>query len=211
MLLVAALPASAAEPKEGIDYELLPPPEEAPTGPVTVAYFFSHYCPTCAAQAESVDRWLAALPAGVESLKVVVPITGQAGKEPTNETYQALRQLEQLPQVERQLFAQLGRGTGSFADRESLLAWLAKTGVSTEQFDKAARSFSVAYQVKRANAYGRRVMASKRANIPVIMVDFRYVVTFSPLTPLVQRQATLDALVARSLAERAGAPAAQPR
>lgn len=208
LCLGTILPAQAAEPAEGVDYELLPPPAAAPAGtaqsPVSVVYVFSHYCGACGEIAERLDRWLAALPAGVVAHRVIAPISNQAGREPANDTYQALRQLGVAPAADRLLFTRLARGTGAFQDREELLAWLAKSGIAVAGFDSTARSFAVAAQISRTNAALRRLMASRGSNIPVAIVDDRYLVPLWATGQLDRRLAILDALVARARAERAG-------
>ena len=89
--LPAGTPAATPTPDmavDGIPVMRMPPPPSpsaAPsrTAPVTVAYHFSHYCRTCAEIAGPMDQWFASLPADVQKLKVIVPIVGQAGQEPS--------------------------------------------------------------------------------------------------------------------------------
>lgn len=206
LLLGAVFPAVATNPVAGVDYDLVPPTAQSASSatkpPVTVTYYFSHYCGDCAFNAGPIDRWFATLPQDVTTLRVIVPIVGQAGKEPTNESYQTLLQLGLLPQIEPKLYALLSRGRSSLADRQTLLAWLGKEGVSADSFEKTAKSFSVAAKTARAQSALGRVMQLERAKIPIIIVDDRYLVSFTSISEIEKKVATLDALVAKARADR---------
>lgn len=184
---LAALPAEPALPddrwKAGVNYQPLVPPQPTNTsaGQVEVLEMFAYGCPHCAALEPYIMSWLKTKPAFVKFEQI--PAWG-ADEAKLFYTIEALGK----PELHAKVFQTIHPGPGQ--RRYDLLfvpgddarsaglqrKWATANGVSGEDFDKARQSFSMATNLKRADALLRRYGdLYEVGTVPSIVINGKYV------------------------------------
>jgi protein dithiol oxidoreductase (disulfide-forming) len=205
--LVLRLGANA-NPVEGIDYKLARPAAKGVSTRVVVFHFFSYYCPTCAEKARQVAKWRASLPADVVWIDTIVPIKGQAGKEPNHLAFHALRATPGGDAVHFVLLNAIRDQGVSFATPDALESWLAKQSLDMTEYRKNLASLAVARQTQQSLVGSKLMLETNVDFVPSIVIDGKYWVRLSnDPSPLGEKDrfAVATALVERARAERAGA------
>ncbi|NMG65559.1 thioredoxin domain-containing protein [Azoarcus indigens] len=197
-LAVLASPAAtvlAADSAGGASFRTLPTP--VPTevqGKVEVIEFFSYGCPHCHDFEPLLERWVKALPADVNFVRV--PITFN---RPDWTAYAKLYvTLEALGEVNRQhaaVFAALHEDRVPLHDEAVLLEWVAKRGIDKVKFNEAWKSFGVQSRLSRL----AQIAASYRVNgVPLMAVNGRYLASASTAGGYDNLLKTVDQLIVRS-------------
>jgi protein dithiol oxidoreductase (disulfide-forming) len=208
-----APPAAAAVPVEGIDYQTLEPTIPIASNEITVAYFFSYYCAACADLAPRLHTWAKQQPLSRVRLRhVVTPILSQPGKEPAQQTHEAMRAIDPDGKLQIAVLNAIRRQGQSFASLEAFEQWLQQSGASLDAFRASYATFGIASQARNAQ---RLLAASIQTNlngVPAVVVDGKYFVVLGDSKQYDKKFATLDWLIARELSARAasGAPVKSP-
>lgn len=206
--VLVAMPVRAIEPVVGKDYQEVKSPEPTAAGAkIVVVEFFSFYCHHCANQAARMQSWRAGLGSDIATVRVVVPILDQRGKEPGNQAFLALGRLAKGPALENIIFNAIHQDKRGFADVAALRDWLVTQGVAAAAFDTEFNSFGVNAGLQANNRRLRLLMESDNTNIPVLAIDGRYLVSLGQ-SDIDSKLKVADALIARARAGRATAKVA---
>jgi thiol:disulfide interchange protein DsbA len=198
-LVSVALPASAVEPQEGRDYELVLPAMARPDPTkVVVMEFFSYACPHCAAFAPTLRGWEEKLPADVTLDRVAVGLGRQLWLLPA-QLYYALRSVNKAQELDAAVFAAIHTERVDFSTTRQVVDWVASRGVDRASFEAALGAFSVRSFVARGDQLAR---AAQVSSVPTLVIDGRYRVEIDTTRDLVGQLAIVDALVAKARAER---------
>lgn len=184
---LAALPADQALPddrwKAGINYQPLVPPQPTNTsaGQVEVLEMFAYGCPHCASLEPYIMSWLKTKPAFVKFEQV--PAWG-ADEAKLFYTIEALGK----PELHAKVFQTIHPGNNQrrydllFAPGDDARSaelqrkWAVANGVSAADFDKARQSFSMATNLKRADALLRRYGdLYEVGTVPSVVINGKYV------------------------------------
>jgi thiol:disulfide interchange protein DsbA len=193
------VPAGAAEPVEGRDYQLIRP--AAPTSDasqVVITQFFSYQCPHCFKFEKTYAAWAAALPEGVKAERAAVAI-GHASWAAAAQAFYALSALKAVPAIDDAFFGAIHRQRKPLADEASIAAWVAGQGIDRGAFEKAYRSFSVQLQTRRADDLSRKV---RLPSVPSLVVDGKYLVPIADDGDFRDQLAIVDALIERARREK---------
>lgn len=170
-LLGASLPAWAQkQPKEGVEYRLVSPPQ--PTegkGKIEVTEFFWYACPHCYDFQPAVERWLKTIPADVYWHRV--PVAFSADREPHSRIFYALEAMGLLQSLHQKVFTALVAERQRLYTADAIIEFMGKNGVDTKKFADTYNSFGV---VSRAQSARRIVEAYKVDGTPAVAVGGLY-------------------------------------
>ena len=205
--------ASAAEPKDGIDYTTLATPQRTEAGKkVEVIEFFMYSCPHCNALEPLMAEWVRKQGDKINFRRVHFafnPADAQA------HAYLTLEAMGKLDVVHSKIFHAIHVERNRLNTDDALLDFVSKNGIDKAKYLEYFNSFAVQTKMKRAP---QLALAYKVDSAPSIVVDGRYVTSPSqagrPGQPESEsQQATirvLDALVAKAQAGKGGALAVAP-
>lgn len=185
-LLFGGLNATAAQFKEGENYELITPaPELAKPGePIEVNEFFMWGCPHCYHFEPYVKKWLENKPGDVNFVQIPAMFGGSANLHA--KVFYALQAIGELDRLNDAFFHEIHEKRNRLKTRDAVDAFLATQGVDMEKFRKAMKSFAVAAKTNRAAVLLRRYGVR---GVPALVVDGRYKsgrgLTFKDMTKLV--------------------------
>lgn len=170
-LLSGGMNATAAQFKEGENYELIQPaPELAKVGePIEVNEFFMWSCPHCYHFEPYVQTWLKNKPKDVKFVRIPAMFGGSANLHA--KAYYALQAIGDLDRVSDAFFNEIHEKRNRLKTRDALDAFLASQGVDMEKFRAAMKSFAVAAKANRAAALMRRYGIR---GVPALVVDGRF-------------------------------------
>jgi thiol:disulfide interchange protein DsbA len=201
-LALELAPASAAEPVEGRDYELVVPALPRPDpAKVVVMEFFSYACPHCAAFAPTLRSWEAKQPDDVMLDRVAVAVGRQPWVLPAQLFY-ALRAVDKHEELEAAVFDAIHVERVDFATARQTVDWVAARGVDRAGFEAALGAFSVRSFVARGDQLAR---SAQVPGVPTLVIDGRYRVEIDSERDLNGQLSVVDALIAKARADRAGA------
>jgi thiol:disulfide interchange protein DsbA len=206
VLACFTLSPAAAQPVEGRDYVLVQPPQ--PTSDpdrVVVTEFFSYQCPHCFAFSPFLKEWEKRLPADAVLERMPVAI-GRPTWAPIAQAFYALEAIGKLEELDARIFEAIHVQRTRLFDEVAITDWLAAQGVDRAEFSAAYDSFSVDSFVTRAEQSAR---THRIPSVPTLVVDGKYLVAISDNGQFEAQLATVDALIAKSRAERQ-ATKAQP-
>ena len=145
-----------------------------------ITEFFSFWCPHCYNFEPIVAEIKKKKANDVKFVKVHVNFMRSAGPDVQDMASQAMmvgRALNKDVEVNGAIFSHIHRDRKLIASKEDLQAILARTGVTTEQFDKAWDSFAVkgmmGKNAKLINEFRRHV-----SGVPNFIVNGKYQATF---------------------------------
>ncbi len=194
-----APPASAVEPQEGRDYELVVPAMARPDpAKVVVLDFFSYACPHCAVLAPALGEWEKKLPADVMLDRVAVGLGRQLWLLPA-QLYYALRSVNKAQELDAAVFAAIHTEHVDFSTVRQVVDWAAGQGVDRAAFEAALGAFSVKSFVARGDQLARTAQVS---GVPTLVIDGRYRVEIDTAGDLAGQFAIVDELIAKARADR---------
>jgi thiol:disulfide interchange protein DsbA len=208
-LLLGLAGTASAEPKQGLEYLVLPEAQNTDAGnKIEVTEFFAYYCPHCNAFEPLLAAWVKQQGAQIVFRRVHVP----AGPSvlPQQRLFYTLDALGLLEQYHDKVFAAMHGARLRLSNDEQVFDWAAKAGIERASFGDAWRSFGVQAKLRRADA----MVAAYHVNYwPLIAIDGRFVTSPSQasqgvagaLTEAQQQQAALqvmDYLVAKAKADK---------
>ncbi|WP_426173543.1 thiol:disulfide interchange protein DsbA/DsbL [Massilia sp. TWR1-2-2] len=207
--LSAAVAASPAEPKNGVEYLTLPEAQNTDAaGKVEVTEFFAYYCPHCQRFEPLLAEWVRKQGNNIVFRRVHVPAGPSVMAQ--QRLFYTLEALGLLGTHHQKVFDAMHVERVRLASDEQVLAWAGKAGIDQAKFTEAWNSFGVQAKLRRADA----MMGAYRVDSwPMVAVGGRYMTSPSqageassaPLTEAQQGQAALqvmDFLVAKAKAEK---------
>jgi thiol:disulfide interchange protein DsbA len=194
--VVAAAP-TGPEPREGIDYQIIDPPQPMSQSPgkIEVAEVFAYYCIHCSTLQAKVNEWKPTLPADVE-FRYVPMAHGQS--EPFARGFYAAEAMGELARTHDGMFKAVAverkveQGT-----IEELADLYADMGVDREALLATSKSFAVNAQIARNQ---KSVTRWAIEATPTFVVAGRYRATSTPDRGHDGLLSTVEHLVARERA-----------
>jgi thiol:disulfide interchange protein DsbA len=207
--LAAIGPATAAEPRAGVQYQVLPQALNTDPGPkIEVTEFFAYYCPHCYAFEPLLAEWVKKQGANIVFRRVHVP----AGERvlPQQRLFYTLDALGLLDQYHGKVFDAMHVDRLRLASDDEVLDWATKAGIDRARFVGTRNSFGVQARLRQADA---KVEAYHVTLWPLVAIDGRYLTSPSlagagmpePVTEERQQRSALevmDYLVAKAKADR---------
>jgi thiol:disulfide interchange protein DsbA len=204
-----AASASAAEPKDGLEYLTLPEARNTDAGnKVEVTEFFAYYCPHCNRFEPQLAAWVRKQGANIVFKRVHV--ASGASVAPQQRLFYTLEALGLLEQYHEKVFAALHVEHLRLGTDQAVIDWAAGAGIDRARFVEAWNSFGVQAKLRRANA----MMSDYRIEEwPMVAVDGRYMTSPSragAASPAAQTEEqmqhaalqVMDYLVAKAKAEK---------
>jgi thiol:disulfide interchange protein DsbA len=204
----APIPA-AAEPKEGVQYLVLPSSQNTDAGnKVEVTEFFAYYCPHCYAFEPLLAAWVQKQGANIVFRRVHVP--RDANVLPQQRLFYTLESMGLLDQYHDKVFSAMHVEGLRLSSDEQVFDWAARAGIERASFVDTYRSFGVQAKLRRAD----QMMEAYRVNYwPLVAIDGRFITSPSQAnegvtearTEAQQQQVALqvmDYLVAKAKADK---------
>ena len=207
----ATAAASAAAPKNGVEYLTLPQPQRTETAKksqqIEVIEFFAYYCPHCRNYEPVLSSWVKQQGDSIRFKRVHV--AHNINITPQQRLYYTLESMGLTEQYHDKVFAAMHDEKLRLAIDEHVFQWAESAGIDRARFIEAYRSADTQARVKRADAmfaaYGVR-------HWPMIAIDGRYMTspyqagTGAPQSTEEQERETsiqvMDFLVAKAKADR---------
>jgi thiol:disulfide interchange protein DsbA len=166
----AALPAAAAEPKDGVEYLTLPSPLPTDTGrKVEVIEFFAYYCPHCHAFEPLLAAWVRQQGDNIVFRRVHV--SRDANVAPQQRLFFTLEAMGLLEQYHDKVFAAMHVDRLRLNSDEQVFDWAARNGIDRAKFIDTYRSFGIQQRLRRADA----MMDAYRVDRwPLVAIGGRY-------------------------------------
>jgi protein dithiol oxidoreductase (disulfide-forming) len=206
---VATAPASAADPKSGVEYLTLRAAQNTDSGKkIEVTEFFAYYCPHCNAFEPLLAAWVKKQGADISFKRVHVP--RDANVLPQQRLFYTLESMGLVEQYHNKVFSAMHTDQLRLNSDEQVFDWAQKAGIDRAKFMDAYRSFGVQAKLRRADAM---MEAYRIDSWPTVAVDGRFLTSPSQanegvkvaLTEAQQQEAALrvlDYLVAKAKSEK---------
>lgn len=168
--LLLSSAAMAAEPRRGIDYAIVVPPQPTTKDGIEIVEFFSWGCPHCNDLHPALNRWVQALPKGTKFKRVPIAF-GRPQWSALAKLYYALQITGDLARFDDELFAAIHERRERIDDEASILAWAGRHGLDTRRLTEVYRSFDVQVKSDRAQQMGK---AYGLSGVPTLAVGGKY-------------------------------------
>ncbi len=167
---VAAM-ASPTDPKLGVEYTVLPTPQNTESGKkIEVTEFFAYYCPHCYAFEPELEAWVKKQGDNISFKRVHVQLNDAVA--PQQRLYFTLEAMGLVEQYHRKVFNAMHVEHNRLNTDAAVLDFATKQGIDAKKFSATYRSFGVDAKIRRANA----MMESYQVTFwPMIAIDGRYV------------------------------------
>ena len=171
---LAAIPAasaSAAAPKDGVEYKTLPAALPTDAGPrkVEVIEFFAYYCPHCYAFEPLLEEWVRKQGDAIVLRRVHVP--RDASVAPQQRLFYTLESLGLLEQYHAKAFAAMHVERLRLSNDEQVFDWATRAGIDRTRFIDTYRSFGVQAKLRRA---GTLMQEYGVTHWPMVAIDGRF-------------------------------------
>jgi thiol:disulfide interchange protein DsbA len=178
----AAAPTGAATSwQEGVNYTRLVPaqPTDVPAGQIEVLEFFWYTCPHCYELDPLVEAWKKTKPAYISFSRV--PVLWTEGHRSLARLFYTLENMGRLDQLHGEIFKEIhvrndplvAADPANTAETERMqTAFVAKYGISAEDFAKSYHSFAVDAAMQRADQLVQRYRIDA---VPTFVVNGKYV------------------------------------
>jgi protein dithiol oxidoreductase (disulfide-forming) len=193
-LVLLSTAALGADLQAGRDYLAIVPPQ--PTSDpkrIVVSEFFSYECPHCYSFFPAVTAWAKKLPDDVVFERVPISLGHSVWEKPVQLFY-ALKAMGKLDQLDGAIFRAIHVDHVDLTTESGVVDWVAKQGVSREDFEAALKSFSVQSFAKRSDAMSRTY---KIPATPSMVVDGKYIVPISDNGDFAGQLEHVDTLIAK--------------
>lgn len=201
-LMFTAAGASAAEPKEGVDWKALDTPvrTEATGKKVEVVEFFMYTCPHCNSLEPRISAWVKANSDKVHFRRIHF---ARNEKDVLARAYVTLESMGMADVASHKLFNAIHAERKRLMREEDVTAVVVSAGVDKAKYESVYKSFGVESKMKRINAV---IGQYKVESAPTLVIDGRFMTSPSmagrPGQPEVQSQqaalAVADYLVAKA-------------
>ena len=195
LFLFCLSPASllAAEPKTGVDYDLISPaPPPGTDNEVEVLEFFMYTCPHCKNLDPEVQAWLKKQPENVKFQHMPAMFGGAANLHA--KAYFALEVMDEEKRLHELFFKAIHDEKRRLRTQKDIEEFLGENNVDLNKFRAALNSFTVQTKANRAAALMRRYGIR---SVPAIVVDGRYRIKNTPTV-----LETTDVLIEKTIADR---------
>lgn len=200
--MAAAAGASAADFKDGLDYNTVNGARPDTGKKVEVLEFFMYHCPHCNALDPVLAAWVKK-----NSDKIVFKRM-HMGDDAQAKAFYTLEAMN-ITNLHEKLFYAIHVERNRLNTDASLLDFLVKNGVDKAKYLEAFNSFGVQTKLKRAQQVATQY---KLDSVPALVIDGHYTTSpavaghglTSPAAAHTAMFAVVDSLVAKSLQERAG-------
>ncbi|HEX5345475.1 MAG TPA: thiol:disulfide interchange protein DsbA/DsbL [Duganella sp.] len=200
--MAAAAGASAADFKDGLDYNTVNGPRPETGKKVEVLEFFMYHCPHCNALDPVLADWVKK-----NSDKIVFKRM-HMGDDAQAKAFYTLEAMN-ITNLHEKLFYAIHVERNRLNTDAALLDFLVKNGVDKNKYLEAFNSFGVQTKLKRAQQVATQY---KLDSVPALVIDGKYTTSpavaghglTSPAAAHTAMFAVVDSLVAKSLQERAG-------
>ncbi len=160
----------AAKYEEGVDYELITPPQPTSTGKkIEVVELFWYGCPHCYQFEPYVNRWLKKLPENAEFVRM--PGIFRPSWSLFARAYYTSIVLGVFDKTHSAIFEATHELKRPLTSEAQLAEFFAEQGVKKEDFSKVFRSFAVESKVRRATDMSRRYGVK---GVPAMIVNGKY-------------------------------------
>ena len=173
LFLIPAMVSAADEPEynEGIDYQLVTPPQPtANDGTVEVVELFWYGCPHCYHLEPVLKNWLKKKPAKVNFIRIPAIFNNPEWQLHASAFYTA-EVLGKGEKMHTPLFDAIHLKNRPLHTREQLMQFFAEYGVSNEDFNSTFDSFTVQAKVQRAADLTKKYGIS---GVPTLIVNGKY-------------------------------------
>ncbi len=202
MLLAAALLSFGATAQNnttyvaGKDYKVIEPAQPTDdASQVEVVEVFGYLCPHCATFQPFIEPWAENRAERVNFYRV--PVVFQRSWEPLARAYYTAEALDILDQSHGALFKALHSERRALRNTDDLAEFFTAFGVTREQFDSAAKSFSVQTKLTRGTNQARRWGVT---GTPSVIINGKYLANGSMAGSYERLIQIIDHLVAQELA-----------
>lgn len=179
----------------GKDYKVIEPAQPTDdASQVEVVEVFGYLCPHCATFQPYIEPWAEDRPDRVNYYRV--PVVFQRSWEPLARAYYTAEALGILDQSHLALFKALHSERRPLRNTDELAEFFTSFGVTREQFDSAAKSFSVQTKLTRGTNQARRWGVS---GTPSVIINGKYLTTGSMAGSYERMIQIIDHLVAEEL------------
>lgn len=200
--VAAAAGASAADFKDGLDYNTVNGPRPETGKKVEVLEFFMYHCPHCNALDPVLAAWVKK-----NSDKIVFKRM-HMGDDAQAKAFYTLEAMN-ITNLHEKLFYAIHVERNRLNTDAALLDFLVKNGVDKAKYLETFNSFGVQTKLKRAQQVATQY---KLDSVPALVIDGHYTTSpavaghglTSPAAAHTAMFAVMDSLVAKSLQERAG-------
>ncbi|HFQ14092.1 MAG TPA: thiol:disulfide interchange protein DsbA/DsbL [Gammaproteobacteria bacterium] len=171
LMLLLALPASARNFDEGIEYKRLsrPVPTQVEAGKIEVVELFWYGCPHCFRLEPDLGKWLKNKPDNVEFIRI--PAIFNKVWELHAKAYYTADFLGVLDKIHKPLFDTLHLKKKPLNTAAALKEFFVSQGVDAGEFDRVFNSFAVDTKVRRARELTRQYGIS---GVPTLVVNGTY-------------------------------------
>lgn len=200
--MAAAAGASAADFKDGLDYNTVNGARPDTGKKVEVLEFFMYHCPHCNALDPVLAAWVKK-----NSDKIVFKRM-HMGDDAQAKAFYTLEAMN-ITNLHEKLFYAIHVERNRLNTDAALLDFLVKNGVDKAKYQEAFNSFGVQTKLKRAQQVATQY---KLDSVPALVIDGHYTTSpavaghglTNPAAAHTAMFAVVDSLVAKSLQERAG-------
>ena len=202
--------ASPADPKAGVEYQVLATPQPTDTGKkVEVLEFFAYYCPHCYAFEPSLEAWIKKQ--GDNIVFKRVHVSGGDAVSPQQKLYLTLDAMGLMnDQMHNKIFNEMHVAHNRMNRDELVFDFVARQGIDRQKFTDTYRSFGIGGRIRHVNAL---MDAYHVDSWPMVAIDGRFI-TSPSLADQGSKSANseaqlhaealqvMDALVAKAKAEK---------
>lgn len=170
LLGVFSGPASAAEPKAGVEYLVLPEKQNTDAGAkIEVTEFFAYYCPHCNAFEPQLAAWVKKQ--GDKIVYKRVHVGANPSVAPQQRLFYTLEAMGLLEQYHAKVFAAMHEQKLRLNSDEQVFAWAEQAGIPRAKFIDTYRSFGMQAKINRAASM---MDAYHVESWPLVAIDGRY-------------------------------------
>ena len=197
LLFVACAPGASAQAVEGKQYSRINPVPVETGKKIEVIEFFSYGCPHCAEYEPYLMDWVKAMPADVAFRRV--PVMFQPRWVDLAKIYYTLEAMGEDTKMSPEVFTAIhGKGLALW-EPAKFYDWAASKGLDRKKVEDIYNSFSMSGRINRAKQLAQ---AYNIQEVPMMVVDGKYVTSPARAGSHATTPAVLTELVAKARAER---------
>lgn len=190
----AALAQTRGQPDEGIDYQLVKPPQPTDSGAkIEVLEFFQYSCPHCYSFNPDLEAWRKRQGAAIEYVRL--PINWNNSTVNHTKTFYTLEAMGLVDALHDKFFAAVQVQKRRMTDANEIADFMAANGVDRAKWLNNFNSFTVNARVSRAGQIWR---AYKIDGTPAVGIDGRFVTSPALAGGRQNALAVMDFLVERA-------------
>ncbi len=169
----------------------------SPPDVVEVAEVFWYGCPHCFNFDPIIQNWAGNLPDGVRFIRL--PVMWNATNEMHARIFYTLEALGKIEEMHGKIFNEIHVNKDMLTNEASILNFVSKHGISTDDFKKTFRSYAVESKLKRAKNLTQRYRIQ---SVPLLVINGTYLTSGEGIKNFDDMMAVADELIARELENR---------